>query len=328
MAEPCISVVVPVHNRESLVAQAIDSVLSQSFVDFEVLVVDDGSTDGTSQVVERYGDPRVRLIRLGTNRGSNPARNAGIRAARGSILCFLDSDDLYLPGKLSATAARFSADPGLDVLVDSYVRVNSPRAKRSHAEIRNPDTANTNEFARALFTRELAKATSAISVRREAAIRAGLFDEAVRQRQDFDFLIRLSETANCASSREILWIKGWTGDRLTSRERFVAATVELVHRHPQYLDNPIYRGGLARDIARNGYLLLREKKWRAAFAGLALAAGAFGLWQTAGLVLRGTGQALKRDVRRRRASGGASRAFSEDEEQALARARSRASGRS
>lgn len=327
MVAPRISVIMPVFNRAGLVAQAIDSVLSQRFTDFELLVVDDGSTDGTADVVSGVADARVRLIRQGSNRGSNAARNAGIAAAHGAILCFLDSDDLYLPGKLEMVVRRF-ADQEVDVLVDSFVRVNSPRAKRSFAEVRNPDTSSTEAFRRALFTRDLAKATSAISVRRDVAERAGRFDESVQQRQDFDFLIRLADCAKCASTAEIAWIKGWTGDRLTSRERFVPATIDLVRRHPQYLANPVYRSGLARDIARNGYFLLREGRWRVAFGGLALAAGAFGLWRTAGLVMRGTGQALQRNVKRRRSSGAASRAISADEERALATARNRASGRS
>lgn len=328
MSAPRISVIIPVHNRAGLVGQAIDSVLGQGFADFELIAVDDGSSDGSEAVVAAYADPRVRLVRLEVNQGSNAARNAGIRAARGEILCFLDSDDLYLPAKLETVAALFAADPELDVAVDSFVRVNSPHAKRSVSEVRNPDTGTAADFCRALFTRELAKATSAISVRRDAAIRAGLFDEKVRQRQDFDFLIRLADCAKCRSISDVLWIKGWTGDRLTSRERFVPATIELVRRHPQYLTDRVYRGGLARDIARNGYLLLREGKWRTAFAGVALAAGAFGLWRTAGLVLRGTGQAVGKNLKRRPKRAATSRNLSPAEQKALATARNRASARS
>ena len=328
MTSPRISVVIPVHNRAEPVAHAIDSVLSQTFADFELVVVDDGSTDGSAEAVEGFSDPRVRLVRLEKNGGSNAARNAGIAAAKGDILCFLDSDDLFLPGKLDHVAARFEAEPALDVLVDSFIRMCSPRAKAPLAEVRNPDANSTKEFERALFTRILSKATSAISVRRQAAVRAGAFDPAVKQRQDFDFLIRLADTANCASTSEILWIKGWSADRLTSRERFVPATIALVERHPQYLTDRVFRAGLAKDITSNGYFLLREGKWRIAFGGLALAAGAFGIWRTAALVLRGTGQAVKKNLKRRRSTGGEKRSFSPVEEQALARVRNRASGRS
>lgn len=328
MASPRVSVIIPVHNRAELVGHAIDSVLSQTFADFEAVVVDDGSTDGTAEAVAAYADPRVKLVRLEKNQGSNAARNAGIDAATGEILCFLDSDDLYLPAKLEQVVARFTAEPGLDVLVDSFVRMCSPWAKKPLVEVHNPDTGSTTEFEHALFTRELAKATSAISVRREAAVRAGAFDNAIRQRQDFDFLIRLARESKCASTSEVLWIKGWSQDRLTCREKFIPATIALVERHPQYLGDRAFRGGLARDITRNGYFLLRQGKWKVAFGGLALAAGAFGIWRTAGLLLRGTGQAMKRNLKRRRSSGVGERAFSPAEEQAVARVRNRASGRS
>jgi len=328
MADARISVVIPVHNRAEPVAHAIDSVLSQTFSDFEVVVVDDASTDGTAAAVKGFADPRVRLVRLKKNGGSNAARNAGIAAAQGDILCFLDSDDLFLPCKLENVAGRFAAEPTLDVLVDSFVRMCSPWAKKPVVEVRNPDTKTTPEFEQALFTRDLAKATSAISVRREAAVRAGAFDLEVKQRQDFDFLIRLAKTANCASTSEVNWIKGWSQDRLTCRERFIPATIALVERHPKYLTNPAFRGGLARDITRNGYFLLRQGQWRKAFGGLGLAAKAFGVWRTVGLVLRGTGQALKRKLRRGPSNGAKQRASSPFEEQALARVRNRASGRS
>jgi len=328
MASPRISVVIPVHNRAEPVAHAIDSVLSQTFKDFELVAVDDGSTDNSVEVIDGFADSRVRLVKLVRNSGSNAARNAGIAAAQGDILCFLDSDDLFLPGKLEHVAKRFDKEPTLDVLVDSFVRMCSPWAGKPLVEVHNPNSNSTADFERALFTRELSKATSAISVRREAAVRAGAFDPAVKQRQDFDFLIRLAETANCASTSEILWIKGWSDDRLTCRERFIPATIALVERHPQYLTNRDYRGGLAKDITRNGYFLLRQGKWRMAFGGLAIAAGAFGVWRTAALVLRGTGQAVKRNVKRRRSSGAASKSFSPVEEQALATVRNRASGRS
>ena len=82
-AAPAISVVMPVYNRAASVRAAIDSVLTQTFTHFELLVVDDGSTDGSGDVVTAIGDPRIRLVQLGQNRGANAARNEGLRQARG-----------------------------------------------------------------------------------------------------------------------------------------------------------------------------------------------------------------------------------------------------
>lgn len=325
---PAINVIIPTYNRARLIGDAIASVLSQKFADFELIIVDDCSKDDSKEVVASWTDPRVRLIALERNGGSNVARNAGIRAARAPLLCFLDSDDLYLPGKLDYVARAFAADPGLGVLVDSSLRMNSPRAKARYMENRNPVTRSTDEFALALFRKHLFKATSAISVKREAAVRAGLFAEDIKQRQDFDFLIRLTETARCASTDEILWIKRWTHDRITNRERFLAATLELVRRHPQYVTNGQYRAGLSRDIIRNSYLLWREGKRVAVGADLKRATKALGLVMTARLVVSGLGQALLRLARRRQRATTPVSALSPEVEAALEAARTRELARS
>ena len=91
-----VSVIMPAYNTEKYIRESIDSVLGQSFTDFELIVVDDGSTDATAAIVESYTDSRIRLIRQ-ENRGVSEARNTGLEAARGQFITFLDSDDLYYP---------------------------------------------------------------------------------------------------------------------------------------------------------------------------------------------------------------------------------------
>src|SRR5947207_6163834 len=109
MASPRISVVLPVFNREQRVAQAIDSVLAQDFEDFELIVVDDASTDRTAEVARGYDDPRIRVVGQKRNRGSNAARNAGIKAAKAPLIAFLDSDGIFLPHMLSTVGRKFAA---------------------------------------------------------------------------------------------------------------------------------------------------------------------------------------------------------------------------
>ena len=108
---PRVSVIIPTHNRAHLVCETIDSVLAQTDRDFEVIVVDDGSADDTPAVLAAYGD-RIRIIRQ-PNQGLSSARNAGIGAATGEFVAFLDSDDLWVPTKLEQQMARLDADPGL-----------------------------------------------------------------------------------------------------------------------------------------------------------------------------------------------------------------------
>jgi glycosyltransferase involved in cell wall biosynthesis len=321
---PRVSVIIPAFNRASLIGQAIESVLGQTFRDFELIVVDDGSTDETTEVVRGYSDPRIRLIELPSNAGSNAARNRGIKEARSDLIAFLDSDDLYLPTKLETVVGAFDRNPDLDVLVDSFTKLTSPNAKRLQLELRNPVTSSTKDFARKLFRHELWKATPAITVKRAAAIRAGMFAEELKQRQDFDFLIRLTERANCASTDEILWVKTWAPDRITNRCRFIRSTLELVRRHPQYVNIPDYRVGLARDFARHLLLLLRDHQRRQALADLRLSAKELGAWRTTRLLLRGTGELLLRAARLRLRRPRVSSIAAVE----LAKARSRASARS
>lgn len=290
----------PAYNRAAVIARAIDSVLAQDFGDFELIVVDDGSTDATVDVVRGFSDPRVRLVELDRNRGSNAARNAGIRSASAPLIAFLDSDDAYLPHKLSTVIGEFERNPGLEVLVDSFVKHTTPAAKRRTIERRNPRISSTEEFARCLFARELWKSTSAITVTREAALRAGLFDESVKRRQDMEFLIRLTEIANCGSSDAMTWVKYWSPDSISVQKGFVASTIELVRRHPQYLARPEYRCGLAKDLTTNLLLLVRDRRYAEAGKAARLLVGEYGLVRTGALLLGGAREMWRR-VRRRRA---------------------------
>ena len=209
----------------------------------------------------------MRVVELGRNCGSNAARNAGINDASAPLIAFLDSDDTYLPHKLSTVIEEFERDPELDVLVDSFVKLTSPQAKRDRIERLNPRVTSNEEFARRLFARELWKPTSSITVRREAAVRAGMFDEDVARRQDMEFLIRLTEVANCASTDAVTWTKYWSPDSISEQKAFVASTIELVRRHPQYAARPEYRCGLAKDLTRHLSGCCAQRRYREAAKG-------------------------------------------------------------
>ncbi len=109
MESPQVSVVIPTYNRARLVARAIRSALAQTFDDFEVIVVDDGSTDDTERVVAGFDDPRVRYVPHSANGGEAAARNTGVAAARGIYIAFLDSDDEWFPDKLHEQMRAFPA---------------------------------------------------------------------------------------------------------------------------------------------------------------------------------------------------------------------------
>lgn len=125
------SVIIPTYNREAVLARAIESVLSQSFQNFELIVVDDGSTDGTTELLKQY--PRINYIKT-TNQGVSAARNRGISMATGEWICFLDSDDEWLPKKLQLQADYILSYPniklihGEEIWIRNGMRVN-PKKK-------------------------------------------------------------------------------------------------------------------------------------------------------------------------------------------------------
>lgn len=246
-----ISVVMPTFNRAATLPRAIDSVLRQTHPDVELIVVDDGSTDGTVALLQRYAG-RLIAICLDVNGGGNAARNRGIERASGQIICFLDSDDEFLPHKLAYVDEYFEARPDVDALVDSYEVVFPPELKRRAVPRRNPVLADSRQLRTAVFTRRIYKATPAISARRSALIEIGMFDETLRRRQDMDLILRLTRAHLCTSTDQKLWRKLWTSNAI-SREgsTFLAATNDICHRHPDYLDDPAHRHGLEHDIGRH-----------------------------------------------------------------------------
>jgi glycosyltransferase involved in cell wall biosynthesis len=117
-------VIIPVHNGAKYLAQAIESVLAQELAAHEIIVVDDGSTDQSAAIAGGFGNP-VRVFRQ-TKHGPGAARNAGVRAATGAYLAFLDADDLWAPAKLARQMAAFETIPGLDVVFTHVRNFHSP----------------------------------------------------------------------------------------------------------------------------------------------------------------------------------------------------------
>ena len=127
---PLVSVVIPAYNRAGLIGRAIDSVLQQTHADLEVIVVDDASTDNTGEVVKAIGDTRIRYIRCERNAGASAARNTGIAAAAGRFVAFLDSDDVWMPEKLTLQlAVLLACDDPEQVVCYSQVIVDTGSAR-------------------------------------------------------------------------------------------------------------------------------------------------------------------------------------------------------
>ena len=185
MSLPLVSVIIPTYNRSSLVLEAVDSVLKQTFRDFELIVVDDGSSDGTAEALNLYKDRFV--YRLQDNRGVSAARNQGIRMARGQWIAFLDSDDLWLPEKLETQIHFFSQNPEALICQTEEIWIRNGRRL-------NP-LKKHQKFSGDIFGPSLRLclvSPSAVMIKKDLFERVGYFDEALTACEDYDLWLRIS----------------------------------------------------------------------------------------------------------------------------------------
>jgi glycosyltransferase involved in cell wall biosynthesis len=264
-ARPAISVVIPSHNRLDTLPRAIESVLAQTMPDFELIVVDDGSSDGTGRYLATIEDPRLRVIAFAACRGANPARNAGLQAARAELVTFLDSDDLYLATRLETTLAIFRARPDVALVISSFVTIEGKR----RTPCLNPGRViDATALEEALVAHSVFIAGSAITARASALRRAGGFDPEVRRMQDRDLLLRLARFTGAALSPTVDWHKFTTVGAISySRAGYLQSLAELIRRHPVMLARylPLVRYLVARPIIADllqGRVLDAYRNWR------------------------------------------------------------------
>jgi glycosyltransferase involved in cell wall biosynthesis len=185
-AAPAISIVMPVFNGASTIGRSIESVLAQTRTDFELLVIDDGSTDDTAAVVAAFEDPRIQLHCF-ANAGASASRNRGIRLARGALIAFLDADDWWAPEKLADQAAALAGAPDAALAYSFSTCVDDDGNvlhQGSHV------VASGSPYA-LLVTRNFLDSGSNPLVRREALIEAGPFDESLVGGEDWDLWLRI-----------------------------------------------------------------------------------------------------------------------------------------
>ncbi len=182
---PLVSVIIPTYNRGWILKETIDSVLAQDFTDFELIVVDDGSTDNTQSILSSYKEDIVVLRQ--DNKGVSSARNRGIVSASGQFIAFLDSDDLWLSQKLSVQVDFFNTNPDALICqteekwIRNGIRVNP---KKRHKKL------SGDIFEHSLYL--CLVSPSAVMIRRSLFEKAGMFDETLPACEDYDMWLRIS----------------------------------------------------------------------------------------------------------------------------------------
>jgi glycosyltransferase involved in cell wall biosynthesis len=233
VSRPLVSVIIPAYEAASYIPETLESVFCQSYQNFEVILINDGSPD--SEDFERAIAPyRDRIVYISQeNAGPSAARNAGIRRARGEYLAFLDSDDSWYPNCLAALVElALSLQPSCDLVYsDALVYADSQQLRMSrYSEICPSKGAVTFE---SLLREDCQASTSSTMVRRQAATAAGLFDENLRRAEDYDLWLRIAHrAANMAYTPEVLGknrvVPGsLSDDNLKMLEATVAVLVKL-----------------------------------------------------------------------------------------------------
>jgi glycosyltransferase involved in cell wall biosynthesis len=263
-----VAVIIPAHNAASVVGDAIRSVQEQTLRVAEILVVDDGSTDGTARAAEQQG---ARVLRQ-QNQGVSAARNAGIRATTEPWIAFLDADDVWYPEKIErqwAAIERYQ-DTGFVSCDLCWFDGHAPL----HAE-REPD-ASVTWFASApavFLANEMSYMPSAAVVRREAILTAGLFDESLRHNEDFDCFLRvLRDWPLAVVRRPLVGIRMLAGSASKDQLKMVRSFIEVVERTRTFPERyppgtaQAYEPALRDALYKAGHILLDRDKRREARA--------------------------------------------------------------
>ncbi len=217
---PCkVSVIVPAFNRVAYIERTIESVLRQTHPLVELIVFDDGSTDGTRETLERYAN-RGQLTLLThpnhANRGQSASINLGLKHITGDYLCILDSDDCFAPNKLEVQLRYLEAHPEIGLLYSNGHAID--QNDQILYEIHPADHQEHNDRDRLLMDCYFLLPQNAM-VRRSVIERAGRFEEGFRSAQDHDMLLRIAEITRCAYIPEHLFFYRRHGDSISTRQQ-------------------------------------------------------------------------------------------------------------
>lgn len=185
---PTVSVIIPTHNRCEMLKVAVQSVLDQTFEDLETIIIDDASTDKTSEIIEHFHDDRIRYLRNDENKGGSASRNTGISIAQGSYIGFLDDDDEWLPTKLKQQIDRFEKRPDIDVVACGFL-VRDANTDRILYRVSPRNSGHI--FNDLLWSNTIG--TPTVLIKREFLGEKILFDDDLPRLQDWDLWLRLAK---------------------------------------------------------------------------------------------------------------------------------------
>jgi glycosyltransferase involved in cell wall biosynthesis len=240
LQEPLVSIIMPSYNRIGMLERALHSVISQNYQNWELLVVDDASTDGTINLLKNFSsiDKRINFFRLETNGGACVARNVGLQAAKGEYVTFLDSDDEYLPKKVELQVQCFMTSSVHNLGVVSCGRI----------DVRNGSVYNEwvpnlrGDILKDLLLKNRIGAGTPFLMVKSSILKNNniLFDPEMPAGQDWDFLTRVCQHASFdVVSEPLVRVHHHTGERVYNTERAVLAFNKQYEKYKELLLNEV-----------------------------------------------------------------------------------------
>ncbi|MYL26818.1 MULTISPECIES: glycosyltransferase [Halomonadaceae] len=280
---PLVSIVTPTFNRADYLREAIDSVSAQTYANFEHLIVDDGSTDDTAGVVASYGDERLRYFRQ-ENQGQSVARNVGIENSRGEFICFLDSDNAWVPDKLRQQLEAFESHPEAGVVYGDIISIDAEGSEFSRRNMRR----HSGWITEALLGDNFVSMNTTMT-HTELLRRVGGFDPADRYAEDYGLWLRVSLHAPFAYVPECwayyrIMENQISSDKLIRLEANESLIQSFIQEHADQLDFRQVREALSRFHERKGrHEASGGRRWVALASGVRTvryAPGRTGAWRS------------------------------------------------
>ncbi|RKD27580.1 Glycosyl transferase family 2 [Caminicella sporogenes DSM 14501] len=185
-----VSVIIPTYNYEKFIHNAIDSILNQTFKDYEIIIVDDGSTDNTAEIIKKYNNEKISYF-YKENRGPAAARNLGIKKAKGDYICFLDADDAFMPEKLEIQVDILDKNKNIGLVYTNFLYVkNNLSSTYYHYRCKN-FSCHKNALQHLWYENYIN--TSTVMTVKEYLFKVGLFNENYKYGEDFDLWMRLGK---------------------------------------------------------------------------------------------------------------------------------------
>jgi len=266
---PKVSVILTTRNRATLLRRAVKSVLGQTYVDFELLIVDDASTDSTADAVEAFKDERIRYIRRTVAGGGSAARNTGIEAAAGEYIAFLDDDDEWFPGKLEKQVSVMEKAPEDVGLVYTGVEIDGKGWNRGIERVMPVFKGDLRER---LLRGSTIGSVSKVLARKECFFRAGMFDENLKSCQDWDMWLRIADFYRFDFVPEILARIHLHGEQISSNlGSMIPGRIMMVEKHmDRFRERPEI---LVIHLKRIGKLYCISGRWKEALRWFGRAVG-------------------------------------------------------